>query len=101
MEAEETGTPGPRDGEDEAAAAPAGSFPAPRDGEAPFSRPAGAGPASHDPLPPIRWKLNLVLFLATVVSVFFTGAVAWGDGLPVGGGWPGLVRGIAGGWPFA
>jgi membrane-associated protease RseP (regulator of RpoE activity) len=53
------------------------------------------------PLPPIRWKVNLLLFVATVFSVFLTGSAVWGDGLPLGGGVLGLLRGLASGWPFA
>jgi membrane-associated protease RseP (regulator of RpoE activity) len=86
------------------------SFPAPMDTEAPFSRPEAAffdaeaspeEPGPLEPLPPIRWKLNLALFLATAVSVFFTGGMVWGSGAVEGSGWVGLLRGIAGGWPFA
>jgi membrane-associated protease RseP (regulator of RpoE activity) len=57
--------------------------------------------AGEAPLPPIRWKINLLLFVATVFSVFLTGAAVWGDGLPLGGGVRGILRGLANGWPFA
>jgi membrane-associated protease RseP (regulator of RpoE activity) len=84
-----------------------GSFPAPHDADAPFSRPevaffdAGSTDAPPEPLPPVRWKLSLALFLATAVSVFFTGGFQWGTGGAQGTGWLGLLRALAGGWPFA
>jgi membrane-associated protease RseP (regulator of RpoE activity) len=59
---------------------------------------AGGEPLSGQ-LPPIAWKVNLLLFLATVVSVFYTG-LDWG-GVPVQGGWLGLLRALPLGWPFA
>src|SRR4051812_33859685 len=70
--------------------------------------PTPAGPrSSRPPFPeedeaprPLRWKANLALFLATVVSVFFMGAV-YEPGLPAGGGMMGLLRAIPSGWPFA
>jgi membrane-associated protease RseP (regulator of RpoE activity) len=37
--------------------------------------------AADGSLPPLRWKVNAVLFVATVFSVFLTGAKVWGDGL--------------------
>ncbi len=57
--------------------------------------------ADEGALPPLRWKVNALLFLATVFSTFFTGAAVWGQGLPEGGGWRGLLRAIPSGWPFA
>jgi membrane-associated protease RseP (regulator of RpoE activity) len=96
MAADEPGNDARRAGE--------AAFPTPAASDAPFSRPGAApldDPARPDPLPPIRWKLNLVLFLVTVVSVFFTGAFLWGSGPPEGGGLAGLFRALAGGWPFA
>jgi membrane-associated protease RseP (regulator of RpoE activity) len=106
MAADEPGNPG-------GAGAPAQpavpSFPEPEAHEAPFSRPEAAffeadGSAEErepEPLPPIRWKLNLALFLVTALSVFFTGGIVWGSGVSEGAGWTGLLRGIASGWPFA
>jgi membrane-associated protease RseP (regulator of RpoE activity) len=57
--------------------------------------------AGRGPLPPIRWKVNAVLFAATIFSVFLTGAGLWGEGLPQGGGWIGVLRALPGGWHFA
>ena len=78
----------------------AGSSPLPPvgaedDRDAPPSEPASPGPQ------PLRWKANLALFLATVVSVLFTGADVWGPGLPRGGGLLGLLKALPSGWPFA
>jgi membrane-associated protease RseP (regulator of RpoE activity) len=51
------------------------------------AEPASVPPPSEDHAPrPLRWKTSLALFVATVCSVFFTGAVAWGSGLPEGRG---------------
>ena len=71
--------------------------------DAPTSEPEPAdGPADPEgPLPPVRWKVNALLFVATVFSTFLTGAAVWGDGLPEGGGWRGLLRALPGGWRFA
>jgi len=49
---------------------------------------------------PLRWKTNLVLFLATVVSVFYTGA-AYGDKLSPHGGLVDTLRSLPLGWDFA
>jgi membrane-associated protease RseP (regulator of RpoE activity) len=89
MAAEEPRSDGPRVPDD--GPAPAG----PRSSRPPFSvQPEDEAPG------PLRWKANLALFLATVVSVFFMGAV-YEPGLPVGGGMVGLLRAIPSGWPFA
>ncbi|MFT3768968.1 MAG: site-2 protease family protein [Minicystis sp.] len=58
----------------------------------------GGGPISHH-LRPFAWKTNLVLFLATVVSVFYTG-LEWG-GIHAGHGVAGVLRALPQGWPFA
>lgn len=65
--------------------------------DAPSSEPS---PADEQVLPPLRWKVNAVLFVATVVSVFFTGAI-WANSLPAGGGWLGILRALPAGWRFA
>src|SRR5690242_976341 len=59
--------------------------------------PADAGATSR----PLRWKLNLGLFLATVVSVFFTGAFVWGEKIPEGHGLVAFLEALPQGWPFA
>jgi len=55
---------------------------------------------------PFRWKINLVLFLATVVSTFLTGALylspdAWGDGWLPAQGWGPMLHALPSGWHFA
>jgi membrane-associated protease RseP (regulator of RpoE activity) len=65
------------------------------------ARSSSSPPAGGGALPPLRWKVNALLFAATVLSVFFTGAAVWGPGLPVGGGVAGLLRAVPSGWPFA
>jgi membrane-associated protease RseP (regulator of RpoE activity) len=70
--------------------------------EEPYEEPDDAPPRSDGrPLPPLRWKVNALLFVATVFSVFLTGAAVWGPGLPEDGGWLDLLRAIPAGWPFA
>ena len=49
---------------------------------------------------PFRWKLNLVLFLATVASVFLTGARYVDEG-PGPAGWRETLRTLPSGWSFA
>ena len=78
----------------------AGSSPRPPavaedDPDAPPSDPAALAPQ------PLRWKANLALFLATVVSVLFTGADRWGAGIPRGIGLLGFAKALLGGWHFA
>ncbi len=68
----------------------------------PSEPPVGSAPTR--PLPPLRWKLNLALFLATVVSVLFTGgiyAVGFSGEAPSGEGVVGFLSLLARGWPFA
>jgi membrane-associated protease RseP (regulator of RpoE activity) len=74
------------------------SWASPVEPDAPLSEPppSAGGQASQ----PIRWKVNAVLFVATVFSVFFTGA-AWDNSLPKGGDWLGLLRALPSGWRFA
>lgn len=69
-------------------------------GEPPQTTDADA-PLVDDPAAatPLRWKTNLVLFLATVVSVFFMGAVYAGK-LPDEGGLLPLLRALPSGWTF-
>ncbi len=49
---------------------------------------------------PFRWKLNLVLFVATVFSVFLTGARYVDEG-PGPVGWRDTLRSLPSGWSFA
>ena len=49
---------------------------------------------------PFTWKTNLVLFLATVVSVFYAGS-AYAGTAPEDGGLIGSLRALPRGWPFA
>src|SRR5262245_41939893 len=60
------------------------------------------GPASEPQAEarPFRWKTNLVLFIATVFSVFLTGTLYGGD-IPEEGGWLTLLRALPSGWKFA
>src|SRR4051794_1286806 len=50
--------------------------------------------------PPFRWKVNALLFAATVVSVFLTGALYASPRL-ADEPWPVILRAIPTGWPFA
>jgi membrane-associated protease RseP (regulator of RpoE activity) len=77
--------------------APAGTDPAPID---------PGGPDSNPPPPPgpFRWKTNLVLFVATVLSVFFVGALyqaSYDGGLSEASGWRDLLHVLPSGWRFA
>ncbi len=47
---------------------------------------------------PFRWRLNLVLFVATVASVFYTGALYGAESAPHG--LAGILRAIPQGWRF-
>lgn len=68
--------------------------------EADELRPAEVA-ALVEPTPvPMRWKLNLVMFLATVVSVFHAGAGYQGK-LPEGAGVLEIVKALPSGWAFA
>jgi membrane-associated protease RseP (regulator of RpoE activity) len=49
---------------------------------------------------PIRWRTNLLLFLATVFSVFLTGTL-YGGKLPEDGGWGAVLLALPSGWRFA
>jgi len=63
--------------------------------------PDADGPPSEDgQAPPFRWKANAVLFVATVVSVFLTGALYVSPRL-ADEPWPVILRAIPTGWPFA
>ncbi len=57
-------------------------------------------PADSEAPEPFRWKLNLALFLATVASVFLTGA-RYVDSLPEGSGWRDTLRSLPTGASFA
>jgi membrane-associated protease RseP (regulator of RpoE activity) len=61
---------------------------------------ADDGALEDAPLPPVRWKVNLALFLATLVSVFFTGASYEGK-LPTGAGLLEMVKALPSGWTYA
>jgi membrane-associated protease RseP (regulator of RpoE activity) len=56
--------------------------------------------ATDAPLSPVRWRANLALFLATLVSVFLAGVVYEGK-LPEQGGVLALVKALPSGWRFA
>lgn len=56
--------------------------------------------AEDETPPPFRWKVNALLFAATVVSVFLTGALYASPRL-ADEPWPVILRAIPGGWPFA
>jgi membrane-associated protease RseP (regulator of RpoE activity) len=58
------------------------------------------GPPGSDAPEPFRWKLNLVLFVATVASVFLTGARYVDEG-PGPAGWRDTLRSLPSGWSFA
>ena len=58
------------------------------------------GPPSSSAPEPFRWKLNLALFVATVASVFLTGARYVGQG-PGPLGWRETLRTLPSGWSFA
>jgi membrane-associated protease RseP (regulator of RpoE activity) len=66
-----------------------------RDSAPPDSAPPGG------PLPPLRWRKNLVLFLITTLSVFFTGALYETKGISLSMGPWGIVRALPSGWKFA
>jgi membrane-associated protease RseP (regulator of RpoE activity) len=53
------------------------------------------------PRRPLRWKLNLALFLVTTVSVFFTGGFRGVDEVASIRGLGDFLRALAGGWTFA
>jgi membrane-associated protease RseP (regulator of RpoE activity) len=61
---------------------------------------AEGAPASSERPEPFRWKLNLVLFLATVLSVFFTGA-RYVDEALAPAGWREALHLLGTGWSFA
>lgn len=52
------------------------------------------------PRPPLRWQVNALLFLATVLSTFFAGAQYVGSYDPEGGDLA-VLRVLHTGWPFA
>jgi membrane-associated protease RseP (regulator of RpoE activity) len=61
---------------------------------------ADGEPSSGAPQP-FRWKVNLALFVATVVSVSFTGAEVWNPDAPHASGILGVLRALPSGWRFA
>ena len=71
---------------------------------APSPAPASAedteDPPGSEAPEPFRWKLNLVLFGATVLSVFLTGARYVDEG-PGPVGWRDTWSSLPSGWPFA
>lgn len=76
-------------------------------GEAEFWK-KGASPSSppdsaprDGPLPPLKWRRPLVLFLLTVLSVFVTGAMYATPHLDPFHDLPGLLRALPSGWTFA
>lgn len=75
----------------------AGATPIPTPHEGP-PLDADGEPVSEGPRP-FTWKTNLLLFLATIVSVLYTG-LEWGN-VPIGGGVLGLLKALPRGLPFA
>lgn len=60
-----------------------------------------AASSTNEPVrPPLRWKKNLGLFLATVVSVFFAGTF-WAQVEPADHSLIALVKVLPQGWPYA
>jgi membrane-associated protease RseP (regulator of RpoE activity) len=57
-------------------------------------------PADSERPAPFRWKLNLLLFLATVVSVFHNGA-RYVDRAPDAQTWGEIARALPSGWTYA
>jgi membrane-associated protease RseP (regulator of RpoE activity) len=57
-------------------------------------------PSSRSPRP-FTWKVNLALFVATVVSVSFTGAEVWNPDAKHGGGLLDVIKALPSGWRFA
>jgi membrane-associated protease RseP (regulator of RpoE activity) len=59
-------------------------------------------PASHEPAAAARprWKTNVILFIATLLSVFLTGAIYAGK-VPAHGSYLDLLRSLPHGWTFA
>src|SRR5688572_13627673 len=56
--------------------------------------------APDDTLAPPRWRTNLILFIATVFSVFLAGA-GYAGKLPVDGSFLDVLRALPHGWTFA
>ena len=84
---------------------PSPSYPAETgDPNAPLAAPLAANeaPASAAPesLAPPRWRTNLILFIATVFSVFLAGA-GYAGKLPADGSFTDLLRALPHGWTFA
>jgi membrane-associated protease RseP (regulator of RpoE activity) len=61
---------------------------------------AEGSPEGSEAPEPFRWKWNLVLFLATVVSVFLTGA-RYADEGPEPAGWREMWSSLPSGWSYA
>jgi membrane-associated protease RseP (regulator of RpoE activity) len=55
---------------------------------------------ADEPLPPVRWKKNLALFVATVASVFLAGT-AYAGRLPEHGGVLAVLRALPSGYAYA
>lgn len=68
---------------------------APRDSAPP------SGPLPDQPLPPVRWRKNLVLFVLTALSVLVTGAFYETKGLSPSRDLWGFLRALPSGWKFA
>jgi membrane-associated protease RseP (regulator of RpoE activity) len=74
-----------------------GSDGRPVDDDAPSSVPPSL---EGSEVSPFRWKTNALLFAATVVSVFLTGALYAAPRLTERP-WPAILRALPSGWPFA
>lgn len=68
---------------------------------APVSSPPESALPADAPLPPLRWRKNLVLFLLTVLSVFATGAMQANPKGDIFADAPTFLRALPSGWTFA
>ncbi len=57
--------------------------------------------ADHPPLPPVNPKVNLLLFIITLLSVWLTGGIMSMESMPTGFNWTTVRSILWDGWPFA
>ena len=83
---------------------PPSPYPAPVEAGDPNALPPIAGDApvcaAPESLAPPRWRTNLILFVATVLSVFLAGA-GYAGKLPADGSFLDLLKALPHGWTFA